>query len=53
MLCILRKIHSSVVTTSRLMLCGEVVSVPEMCAKQVNTLCEQKLEFFNLEPSGT
>ena len=25
----------------------------ETCARQINTLCEQNLEFFNVEPGGT
>lgn len=24
-----------------------------ICAKQINTLCEQNLEFFNVKPDGT
>ena len=24
----------------------------EICAKQINILCEQNIEFFNLEPGG-
>ena len=37
------------------MLCREIIAVffSEIHTKHLNTLCEQKVEFVNVEPGGT
>jgi len=44
----------SVIKTSQLMLCREIIAVcPEIHTKHINTLCGQNVEFMNVKPGGT
>jgi hypothetical protein len=43
-----------VTKTSQLMLYREIIVLcSEICTKHINALCGQKVEFFNVKPSGT
>jgi hypothetical protein len=44
----------SLIKTSQLMLCGEIIVVcSEIHTKHINTLCGQNVEFVNVKPIGT
>jgi hypothetical protein len=50
-----RSKHSvSVIKTSQLMLCREIIAVcSEIHTKHINTLCGQNVELLNIKPGGT
>jgi hypothetical protein len=44
----------SVIQTSQLMLCREIIDVcSEIHTKHINTLCGQNVELWNIQPGGT
>jgi len=44
----------SVIKTSQLMLCREIIAVcPQIQTQHINTLCGQNVEFLNVKVDGT